>query len=61
VKTNKGNIVRLSDIAASSKARRQQPFGGAWFNRQPSVLLIITKQGDFECDRDGRCDPRADP
>jgi len=46
VKTNKGNIVRLSDIAGASSKARATSRSGAWFNRQPSVLLIITKQGD---------------
>jgi multidrug efflux pump len=45
VKTNKGNIVRLSDIASVEQSTRNSR-SGAWFNRQPSVLLIITKQGD---------------
>src|SRR5215470_9620331 len=45
VKTNNGNIVRLSDIATVEQSTRNTR-SGAWFNRQPSVLLIITKQGD---------------
>ena len=45
VKTNNGNIVRLSDIASVEQSTRNSR-SAAWFNRQPSVLLIITKQGD---------------
>jgi multidrug efflux pump len=45
VKTKNGNIVRLSDIATVEQSTRNSR-SGAWFNRQPSVLLIITKQGD---------------
>src|SRR6476646_2174905 len=45
VKTRNGNIVRLSDIASVEQSTRNTR-SGAWFNRQPSVLLVITKQGD---------------
>src|SRR3954466_10305227 len=45
VKTQNGNIVRLSDIATVEQSTRNSR-SAAWFNRQPSVLLIITKQGD---------------
>ncbi len=45
VKTNNGNIVRLADIATVDQSTRNTR-SAAWFNRQPSVLLIITKQGD---------------
>src|SRR4051794_17498223 len=45
VKTNNGNVVRLSDIASVEQSTRNSR-SAAWFNRQPSVLLIITKQGD---------------
>src|SRR4051794_14188497 len=45
VKTNNGNIVRLSDIASVQQSTRNSR-AGAWFNREPSILLIITKQGD---------------
>ena len=45
VKTNNGSIVRLSDIASVEQSTRNSR-SAAWFNRQPSVLLIITKQGD---------------
>jgi multidrug efflux pump len=45
VKSNNGNIVRLSDIASVEQSTRNSR-SAAWFNKQPSVLLIITKQGD---------------
>jgi hydrophobe/amphiphile efflux-1 (HAE1) family protein len=45
VKTANGNIVRLSDIATVEQSTRNSR-SAAWFNRQPSVLIIITKQGD---------------
>src|SRR5207302_1731942 len=37
--------VPLSDVAAVEQSTRNSR-SAAWFNRQPSVLLIITKQGD---------------
>jgi multidrug efflux pump len=45
VKTQNGNIVRLSDIATVDQSTRNSR-SAAWYNRDPSVLLIITKQGD---------------
>jgi hydrophobe/amphiphile efflux-1 (HAE1) family protein len=45
VKTANGNIVRLSDIATVEQSTRNSR-SAAWYNRDPSVLLIITKQGD---------------
>ena len=45
VKPANGNIVRLSDIATVEQGTRNSR-SAAWFNRQPAVLLIITKQGD---------------
>jgi len=45
VKTVNGNVVRLSDIASIRPGVRNSRSAG-WFNRDPSVLLIITKQGD---------------
>jgi hydrophobe/amphiphile efflux-1 (HAE1) family protein len=45
IKTSNGNIVRLSDIATIEQGTRNSR-SAAWFNRQPAVLLIITKQGD---------------
>jgi len=45
VKTGDGSVVRLSAIASIEQGvRNSRSFG--WFNRQPSVLLVITKQGD---------------
>ena len=45
VKSANGTIVRLSDIATVEQGTRNTR-SAAWFNRQPAVLLIITKQGD---------------
>ena len=45
VKTANGNVVRLSDVATVEQGVRNSR-SAAWFNNQPSVLLIITKQGD---------------
>ena len=45
VKTSEGAVVRLTDIA-SIEAGTRNTRSAAWFNAQPSVLLIITKQGD---------------
>src|SRR6185295_2937464 len=45
VKSGNGNIVRLSDIASVEQSTRNSR-SAAWFNKQPSVLIIITKQGD---------------
>jgi len=45
VKTVNGNVIRLSDIATIRPSVRNSLAAG-WFNRDPSVLLIITKQGD---------------
>src|SRR6476619_1720810 len=45
VKSGNGNIVRLSDIASVDQSTRNSR-SAAWFNKQPSVLLIITTQGD---------------
>ena len=38
-------MVRLSDIATVEQGTRNSR-SAAWFNRQPSVLLVITKQAD---------------
>ena len=38
-------VVRLSDIATVDQSTRNTR-SAAWYNKQPSVLLIITKQGD---------------
>src|SRR4051812_38796079 len=45
VKTQNGNVVRLSDIATVERSTRNSR-SAAWYNRDPSVLLIVTKQGD---------------
>jgi multidrug efflux pump len=45
VKSTNGNIVRLSDVATVTQATRNSR-SVAWFNKQPAVLLVITKQGD---------------
>jgi hydrophobe/amphiphile efflux-1 (HAE1) family protein len=45
VKTTNGTIVRLSDIATVQQGTRNTR-SAAFFNAQPAVLLIITKQGD---------------
>ena len=45
VKAANGNVVRLSDIASVEQSTRNSR-SAAWFNREPSVLIIITKQGD---------------
>jgi multidrug efflux pump len=45
VKTVGGTVIRLSDVATISSSVRNSRSAG-WFNRDPSVLLIITKQGD---------------
>ncbi len=45
VKTSEGAVVRLSDIATVEAGTRNTR-SAAWFNMQPGVLLIITKQGN---------------
>jgi len=45
VKTVNGTVIRLSDIATIRPSVRNSRSAG-WYNRDPSVLLIITKQGD---------------
>ncbi len=45
VKTVNGTVIRLSDIASVRPGVRNTRSAG-WYNRDPSVLLIITKQGD---------------
>ena len=45
VKTANGNIVRLSDVATVEQGTRNSR-SAAWFNREPAVLITITKQGD---------------
>jgi hydrophobe/amphiphile efflux-1 (HAE1) family protein len=43
VKTANGTVVRLSSIANVTESSRNSRAAG-WFNKDPSVLLIITKQ-----------------
>ena len=45
VKTVNGTVVRLSDIADIEDSVRSTK-SAAWFNKEPSVLLLITKSGD---------------
>ncbi|RAI44455.1 efflux RND transporter permease subunit [Rhodoplanes roseus] len=45
VRSRDGAVVRLSAIATVDQSTRNSR-SAAWFNREPSVLLIITKQAD---------------
>ncbi|MBN8977885.1 MAG: efflux RND transporter permease subunit [Rhizobiales bacterium] len=45
IKSASGNFLRLSDVAEVKDATRNSR-SIAWFNKQPAVLLLITKQGD---------------
>ena len=45
IKTSNGNVVRLSSIASVEQATRNSR-SSAMFNREPAILLTITKQGD---------------
>jgi multidrug efflux pump len=45
IKASNGNFIRLSDVATVIDATRNSR-SIAWFNKQPAVLLQITKQGD---------------
>ncbi len=45
VKTVDGTVIRLSTVASIRASVRNSRSAG-WFNRDPSVLLIITKQGN---------------
>ena len=45
IKSSNGNFVRLSDVAEVEDATRNSR-SIAWFNRQPAVLIQVTKQGD---------------
>ena len=45
VRTVDGNVIRLADIATIRPSVRNTRSAG-WFNRDPSVLLVITKQAD---------------
>ncbi|MCG6203654.1 efflux RND transporter permease subunit [Rhodopseudomonas sp. HC1] len=45
IKSTGGNTLRLSDVATVSDATRNSR-QIAWYNKQPAVLIQITKQGD---------------
>ena len=45
IKSANGNFLKLADIATVRDATRNSR-SIAWFNKQPAVLLLITKQGD---------------
>jgi multidrug efflux pump len=45
IKSSNGNYVRLSDVAEVEDSVRNTR-SVAWFNKQPAVILQITKQGD---------------
>lgn len=45
IKSANGNYVRLADVATIEDATRNSR-SIAWFNKQPAVLIQITKQGD---------------
>jgi len=45
IKSANGNFVRLSDVAAVEDSVKNVR-SIAWFNKQPAVLIQITKQGD---------------
>jgi hydrophobe/amphiphile efflux-1 (HAE1) family protein len=45
VKTVDGNVIRLSTVASIRASVRNSRSAG-WYNRDPSVLLIVTKQGN---------------
>jgi multidrug efflux pump subunit AcrB len=45
VKSTNGTVVRLSDVAAIKRGVRNNQ-SAAWFNRQPAVLLTVTRQAN---------------
>lgn len=45
IKSSNGNFLRLADVADIQDATRNSR-SIAWFNKQPAVLIQITKQGD---------------
>ncbi len=45
IRSSNGNFLKLSDIAEVDDATRNSR-SIAWFNKQPAVLIQITKQGD---------------
>lgn len=47
VKTSNGNVVRLSAVATIEQATRNSR-SAAMFNKDPAILLTVTKQGDAD-------------
>ncbi len=45
VRTRDGTVIRLSNVASIEPSVRNRLAAG-WFNKQPSVILLITKQAD---------------
>ena len=45
LKSNNGTVVRLTDVATIRRGVRNN-FSAAWFNRQPAVLLTVTRQSN---------------
>src|ERR1044071_1062424 len=45
VKSSSGNFVRLADVADVEDSVRYNR-SIAWFNKQPAVLILVSKQGD---------------
>ena len=45
VRTRDGTVIRLSSVASIQPSVRNRLSAG-WFNKQPSVILLITKQAD---------------
>ena len=45
VRSRDGNVIRLADVATIRSSVRNSRAAG-WFNKDPSVLLIVTKQND---------------
>ena len=45
VRSRDGNVIRLADVATIRSSVRNSRAAG-WFNKDPSVLLIVTKQAD---------------
>jgi multidrug efflux pump len=45
LKSNNGTVVRLTDVATIKRGVRNN-FSAAWFNRQPAVLLTVTRQSN---------------
>jgi multidrug efflux pump len=45
LKSANGTVVRLTDVASVRRGTRNN-FSAAWFNRQPAVLLTVTRQSN---------------